>query len=52
LVADEILARIRNAGFNIVALKDMRLKHIEIKDLYSLNIKKPFFKDLEKLMTR
>jgi nucleoside-diphosphate kinase len=49
LTAD-ILARIHQAGFRIVALKSMRLARAEAEGFYAVHRERPFFKDLVEFM--
>ncbi len=47
-----ILNMIKDAGFNIIALKYKKMTMDEAKQFYSIHSGKPFFKDLIKFMTR
>jgi nucleoside-diphosphate kinase len=46
-----ILARIHAAGFNIVAIKSMRLTAEEAGGFYAVHRSRPFFADLTKFMS-
>ena len=47
----EILARIHKAGFNIVAIKSMRLTKDEAGGFYSVHKERPFFGELTDFMS-
>ena len=47
----EILSRIHKAGFQIVAIKSMRLSKAEAEGFYSVHRERPFFKDLTDFMS-
>ena len=47
-----ILNMIKDAGFNIIALKFKKMTIDEAKQFYSIHSGKPFFKDLIEFMTR
>lgn len=47
----EILARIHQAGFEIVALKSMRLTKEEAGGFYAVHKKRPFFDELTDFMS-
>ena len=50
-LAEEILARIHGAGFQIVAIKSMRLSKSEAEGFYVVHRERPFFKDLTDFMS-
>ena len=47
----EILSRIHKAGFQIVAIKSMRLSKAEAEGFYAVHRERPFFKDLTDFMS-
>ena len=47
----EILARIHNAGFKIVAVKSMRLTNEEAGGFYAVHKERPFFGELTDFMS-
>jgi nucleoside-diphosphate kinase len=47
----EILARIHNAGFTIVAIKSMRLTKEEAGGFYAVHHERPFFGELTEFMS-
>ncbi len=47
-----ILNMIKEAGFNIVALKYKKMTKEEAEEFYSIHSDKPFFRDLVQFMTR
>ena len=47
----EILARIQKAGFNIVAIKSMRLTKEEAGGFYAVHRERPFFGELTDFMS-
>ncbi len=47
----EILSRIHQAGFKIVAIKSMRLSKGEAEGFYAVHRERPFFKDLTEFMS-
>jgi len=47
----EILSRIHRAGFQIVAVKSMRLSKAEAEGFYAVHRERPFFKDLTDFMS-
>jgi nucleoside-diphosphate kinase len=47
----EILSRIHKAGFQIVAIKSMRLTKTEAEGFYAVHRERPFFKDLTDFMS-
>jgi nucleoside-diphosphate kinase len=47
----EILARIRKAGFNLVAIKSMRLTKEEASGFYAVHKERPFFGELTDFMS-
>ena len=47
----EILSRIHKAGFQIVAIKSMRLSKAEAEGFYAVHRERPFFKDLTEFMS-
>ena len=47
----EILARIHNAGFSIVAIKSMRLTKEEAGGFYAVHKERPFFGELTDFMS-
>ena len=47
----EILSRIHKAGFQIVAIKSMRLSTTEAEGFYAVHRQRPFFKDLTDFMS-
>jgi nucleoside-diphosphate kinase len=50
-LAGEILARIHKAGFQIVALKSLRLAKAEAEGFYAVHRARPFFADLTAFMS-
>jgi len=50
-LAGEILSRIHKAGFQIVAIKSMRLSKSEAEGFYAVHRERPFFKDLTDFMS-
>ena len=50
-LAGEILSRIHKAGFQIVAIKSMRLSKAEAEGFYAVHRERPFFKDLTDFMS-
>ena len=50
-LAGEILSRIHNAGFKIVAVKSVRLSKSEAEGFYAVHRARPFFKDLTEFMS-
>ena len=50
-LAPEILARIHKAGFQIVAIKTMRLTKSEAEGFYAVHKARPFFNDLTTFMS-
>ena len=50
-LAPEILARIHKAGFQIAALKTMRLTKSEAEGFYAVHKARPFFNDLTTFMS-
>ena len=47
-----ILNMIKEAGFNIIALKYKKMTKEEAEEFYSIHSDKPFFRDLVQFMTR
>jgi len=47
----EILARIREAGLGVVAMKSLRLTKAEAEGFYAVHRKQPFFQDLTGFMS-
>lgn len=47
----EILKRIHAAGFNIAAIKSLRLSKSEAEGFYAVHRERPFFKDLTEFMS-
>ena len=47
----EILARIHKAGFQIIAIKSLRLTRAEAEGFYAVHRKRPFFADLTTFMS-
>ena len=47
----EILSRIHKAGFQIVAIKSVRLSKAEAEGFYAVHRERPFFKDLTEFMS-
>jgi nucleoside-diphosphate kinase len=47
----EILSRIHQAGFRIVAIKSLRLSRAEAEGFYAVHRERPFFKDLTEFMS-
>jgi nucleoside-diphosphate kinase len=47
----EILSRIHRAGFQIVAIKSLRLSRGEAEGFYAVHRERPFFKDLTEFMS-
>lgn len=47
----EILSRIHKAGFQILAIKSMRLSKAEAEGFYAVHRERPFFKDLTDFMS-
>lgn len=50
-LAGEILARIHQAGFTIVAIQSMRLTKAEAEGFYAVHRERPFFADLTAFMS-
>ncbi len=50
-LAGEILARIHKAGFQIRAIKSLRLTKVEAEGFYAVHRERPFFKDLTEFMS-
>jgi len=50
-LAGEILARIHKAGFQIRAIKSLRLTKAEAEGFYAVHREQPFFKDLTEFMS-
>lgn len=50
-LAGEILSRIHKAGFQIVAVKSVRLTKAEAEGFYAVHRARPFFKDLTEFMS-
>jgi len=50
-LAGEILARIHKAGFEIRAIKSLRLTKAEAEGFYAVHRERPFFKDLTEFMS-
>ena len=50
-LAGEILARIHKAGFQIVAIKSLRLTKAEAEGFYAVHRARPFFADLTTFMS-
>ncbi len=50
-LAGEILSRIHKAGFQILAIKSMRLSKAEAEGFYAVHRERPFFKDLTDFMS-
>ena len=50
-LAGEILARIHRAGFQIRAIKSLRLTRAEAEGFYAVHRERPFFKDLTEFMS-
>lgn len=50
-VSGEILARIHKAGFQIVAIKSLRLTKAEAEGFYAVHRSRPFFADLTTFMS-
>jgi nucleoside-diphosphate kinase len=50
-LAGEILSRIHKAGFQIVAVKSVRLSKAEAEGFYAVHRERPFFKDLTEFMS-
>jgi nucleoside-diphosphate kinase len=50
-LASEILARIHKAGFQILAIKTMRLTKSEAEGFYAVHKSRPFFNDLTTFMS-
>ena len=50
-LAGEILARIHKAGFQIRAIKSLRLTRAEAEGFYAVHRERPFFKDLTEFMS-
>jgi len=50
-LAGEILSRIHKAGFQIVAVKSLRLTKPEAEGFYAVHRERPFFKDLTRFMS-
>ena len=50
-LAGEILARIHKAGFQIRAIKSLRLTKAEAEGFYAVHRERPFFKDLTEFMS-
>lgn len=47
----EILSRIHKAGFQIVAIKSLRLSRAEAEGFYAVHRERPFFRDLTEFMS-
>lgn len=47
----EILSRIHKAGFQIVAIKSVRLSKAEAEGFYAVHRERPFFRDLTDFMS-
>jgi len=50
-VAGQILARIEEAGLDIIAMKKLQLNEQAAKGFYAVHKERPFFADLVKFMT-
>jgi nucleoside-diphosphate kinase len=50
-LAADIISRIHNANFKIVALKSLRLTKTEAEGFYAVHRERPFFKDLTEFMS-
>ena len=50
-LAGEILVRIHKAGFQIRAIKSLRLTKAEAEGFYAVHRERPFFKDLTEFMS-
>ena len=50
-LAGEILARIHKAGFQVVAIKSLRLTKAEAEGFYAVHKARPFFTDLTAFMS-
>ena len=50
-LAGEVLARIHKAGFQIRAIKSLRLTRAEAEGFYAVHRERPFFKDLTEFMS-
>jgi len=50
-VAGQVIARIENEGFRIVAMRLHRLSRSEAEGFYAVHKERPFFKDLVAFMT-
>ena len=50
-LAGDILARIHRAGFQIRAIKSLRLTRAEAEGFYAVHRERPFFKDLTEFMS-
>jgi len=50
-VAGQILARIEEAGLDIIAMKKLQLSEQAAKGFYAVHKERPFFADLVKFMT-
>lgn len=50
-LAGEILSRIHKAGFQIVAIKSMRLTKLEAEGFYAVHKTRPFFGELTNFMS-
>ena len=50
-LAGEILARAHKAGFQIRAIKSLRLTKVEAEGFYAVHRERPFFKDLTAFMS-
>ena len=50
-LAGEILKRIHEAKFQVVAIKSLRLTKLEAEGFYAVHRERPFFKDLTEFMS-
>lgn len=50
-LAGEILSRIHAAGFQVVAIKSLRLTKTEAEGFYAVHRERPFFKELTEFMS-
>lgn len=50
-LTEQILSRIQAAGFEIVAIKSLRLTKAEAEGFYAVHRERPFFKDLTTFMS-
>ena len=50
-LAGDILKRIHEATFRIVAIKSLRLTKLEAEGFYAVHRERPFFKDLTEFMS-